>query len=75
MKAPEVFEGPVTIKSGYGYWDVTVHPMGGDFRRARTAINLAGAMVQEWFETGEPRLFTGMYGDRKVAVQSECCDY
>jgi len=24
----------VTIKEGYGYWDITYYPYGGDFRRA-----------------------------------------
>jgi len=28
------------VKQGWGYWDVTVYPYGGDFRRATSAFGV-----------------------------------
>lgn len=35
----------ICIKAGYGYWDITVFPYGGDFKRAPQASNLPFKMT------------------------------
>lgn len=65
----------VTIKAGYGYWETTIYPMGGCFRRAKEPIALTDVAVSQTYRGGEPRTFTGRFGKDTIAVSAECCDF
>lgn len=68
--------GAVTIRGGYGFWDVTRYPRGGKFCRDGEGGTLSNVSVVSRYETGEVKEFRGNLPDgRIVQVNSECCDF
>ena len=56
------------INSGYGYWDVTTYPLGGDFRRAVTDIRIMRAVVYSRYTDESPRTLSLVLADGRKAV-------
>ncbi len=68
--------GPVTIKAGFGYWDVTRYPKGGDFRRAGAPIDLFNVEVIARYNDNSVREIVATTADkRRVCVGVECIDF
>jgi len=63
-----------TIKQGCGYWDVTVYPMGGCFRRAQAPIELAEVEVIDRYKGGAAKTLRGKAGAVKIAVDAQVCE-
>lgn len=64
-----------TIKQGCGYWDVTVYPMGGCFRRAQAPVELTEVEVVDRYRGGAPETLRGKAGAVKIAVDAQVCDF
>lgn len=47
------------IKQGYGYWDVTKYPYGGDFRRAKDNTPIKEVLEDVGRYETKVRLFDG----------------
>jgi hypothetical protein len=63
-----------TIKPGCGYWDVTVYPMGGCFRRAQAPIELEQVEIVDRYKGGAPKTLRGMAGKVRIAVDARVCE-
>jgi hypothetical protein len=63
-----------TIKPGCGYWDVTVYPMGGCFRRAQAPIELDQVEVVDRYKGGAPKTLRGTAGKVRIAVDAQVCE-
>ncbi len=62
-----------TIKPGFGYWDVTRYPRGGDFRRATSPIELIDVQVVEKYSDGTAKEIVGKTADgRRICVGTQC---
>jgi hypothetical protein len=64
-----------TIKQGCGYWDVSVYPMGGCFRRAQAPIELAEVEVIDRYKGGAPKTLRGKAGVLRIAVDAQVCEF
>lgn len=63
------------IKAGFGYWDVTIYPYGGCFKRAIEPLEFAQFEVLSKYLDGSTKEFRGTLLDgRKVCVISEACE-
>ena len=56
------------IKAGFGYWNVSRHPIGGDFRRAteRELVELVKPL--QVFSNGAPSMWEARVGTETLAV-------
>ena len=60
----------VTIKAGYGYWDTTNHPIGGNFKRA--GIIGLDVTIEREFDNSTQANADGLTEDgRRVAFKME----
>jgi hypothetical protein len=64
-----------TIKQGCGYWDVTLYPMGGCFRRAQAPIELTDVEIVDRYKGGAPKTLRGKAGGVKIAVNAQVCEF
>ena len=67
----------LTLQKGCGYWDLTHHPVGGDFRRATEPLPLI--LVKIYDRTPETRGTSAtcrtLDDNRQVAVDLRHTDY
>ena len=63
----------VTIRSGYGYWDLTYYPWGGSFKRADGDTTATVLEVLDRYTNGKPRrlVLQTETGKRKVGVSTD----
>lgn len=65
----------VTIRSGYGYWDLTHYPWGGCFKRAVGRMPGTVAEVVDRYASGAPRKLVVTLADgRKVGVTADALE-
>ena len=52
---PTIESNIVTIPKGYGYWDITSFPWGGNFKRATEDITGTLNRILDTYTDGSPR--------------------
>jgi len=62
-------DNTVTVSKGYGYWDLSSYPWGGDFHRFPEDITLPITRVIDRYKDGSPRRFEADYNGKKVGLQ------
>jgi hypothetical protein len=69
MDRPILNNNVVTIPEGYGYWDITCYPWGGDFHRAKTDIQGNLKRILDTYNNNAPRKVAIEYNGRTLGVE------
>ena len=66
----------LTLKPGYGYWDTTAYPIGGNFRRAPKSEGITFEVTKELPKAthGANIVGTIVGTDTKIACDSQHCE-
>lgn len=66
---PSIENNIVTIPKGYGYWDITNFPWGGNFKRAEEDIHGALNRILDTYNDGSPRKVSLTVNSNILGVQ------